>query len=366
MTGQTGTTSTPPQRVRAGSAEAVLAVVPYLLGFMPESSIVVIGTAPPDGTVKVTLRYDLPDPADTEEAERIALHAFAVLRSQRLTAALAVGYGPALLVTPLAGALKHTARKSGIELTDVLRVEDGRYWSCTCQKPDCCPPEGKPFASSGHPAAATMAADRAQVLSGRDAVAASIAPVSGEAAESMRQATRRAEQLHLTPALITARDPRARGAARKALADEGLAAVAGMIAVYRGGGQYTAGYQLAWPVVALTDTRVRDDACARMDQRYTGAHLRMWTDAVRHAPPGYVAAPASLLAFVAWQAGNGPLANVALDRALADDPGYVMADLLRKVVGAGAPPSMAAFIATPEEIAAYRRPASRRRLRPRR
>ena len=77
---------------------------------------------------------------------------------------------------------------------------------------------------------------------------------------------------------------------------------------------------LAWPVVALKDRRVRDDAWARMDRRYTAAHLRMWTDAVRHALPGYVAAPASLLALVAWQAGNGVLANVALDRALAGDP----------------------------------------------
>src|SRR5207302_10067916 len=136
-----------PQRVRAGSAEAVLALVPYLLGFAPESSLVVIGTAPPDGTVKVTLRYDLPDPADPEEAWRIAGHAFAVLRSQKLTTAIAIGYGPAQLVTPLAGALEHTAQKSGIELTDILRVEDGRYWSCTCQKPGCCPPEGKPFRS---------------------------------------------------------------------------------------------------------------------------------------------------------------------------------------------------------------------------
>ena len=59
------------------------------------------------------------------------------------------------------------------------------------------------------------------------------------------------------------------------------------------------------------------------------AHLRLWSDLTRLARPGYVAAPASLLAFVAWQAGDGALANVALDRALADDPRYSMARLLR-------------------------------------
>jgi hypothetical protein len=75
-------------------------------------------------------------------------------------------------------------------------------------------------------------------------------------------------------------------------------------------------------------------------------------DLTRHAQPGYIAAPASLLAFVAWQAGNGALANLALDRAEADDPGYSMARLLRDTLTAGAPPSLAVLPMTPEEVAA--------------
>jgi hypothetical protein len=55
---------------------------------------------------------------------------------------------------------------------------------------------------------------------------------------------------------------------------------------------------------------------------------------------------------VAWQSGNGALANVALDRALADDPDYSMAHLLRQVISAGAPPSMARLPMTPAEVSA--------------
>ena len=40
------------------------------------------------------------------------------------------------------------------------------------------------------------------------------------------------------------------------------------------------------------------------------------------------------------------------DRALADVPGYSMATLLRQVISAGAPPSMARLPLTPEEVAA--------------
>ena len=104
--------------------------------------------------------------------------------------------------------------------------------------------------------------------------------------------------------------------------------------------------------MALTSLWVRDDAWARMDPGHARAHQRLWADLTRHAQPGYVAAPASLLAFTAWQNGNGALANLALDRALADTPGYSMAQLLRDAIDAGAPPSVAVLPMTPEEVAA--------------
>jgi hypothetical protein len=68
------------------------------------------------------------------------------------------------------------------------------------------------------------------------------------------------------------------------------------------------------------------------DRAKSAIDLRVWTDLTRLArpryvdQPGYVAGVASMLALVAWQSGNGALANVALDRALADDPAYYLAD----------------------------------------
>jgi len=55
---------------------------------------------------------------------------------------------------------------------------------------------------------------------------------------------------------------------------------------------------------------------------------------------------------VAWQSGNGALANVALDRALEEDANYSMAVLLRQVIDSGAPPSLARLPMTPEDVAA--------------
>jgi Domain of unknown function (DUF4192) len=350
MTVPADSPTTPSARLRASTPSALLAVIPHLLGFQPESSLVIIGIEQPGGKVKITLRYDLPDPADASQAEDVGEHAAAVLQSQRIPAAVAVGYGPDRLVRPVASAFAEAALDAGIELRESLRADEGRYWSCTCRDETCCPAEGTPTGTNGHPLPDTPADSGEPVLTSRAALAQSLAPLGGLAAESMREAATRAEQ-HVTKIVTKLGGSSRPGAAKRAIAAEGLAAVSEMIALYRGGGTFSTDYQLAWLTVVLKDLRVRDDAWSRMDPEHAPAHLRLWTDVVRRAQPGHGAPAASLLAFTAWQSGNGALANVALDRALADDPGYSMAQLLRQVITAGAPPSMARLPMTPEEVA---------------
>jgi hypothetical protein len=181
------------------------------------------------------------------------------------------------------------------------------------------------------------------VLAGRDALAATIAPLAGPVAEAMAQATRRAERAGTR--LAVTGGPRA-------LDGPGLAAVRTMVQAYRDGRTISSPVRHAWLALVLTSVRVRDDAWARMDPDHRDAHRRLWTDVVRRARPGYVAAPASLLAFTAWQAGDGTLANIALERALDDIPDYSMALLLHDALDAGAPPSMATPPMTPDEVAA--------------
>jgi hypothetical protein len=342
----------PDLAVRVGSPAALLTLVPHLLGFVPEASLVVIGVAPPRNRVRVTLRYDLPEPPEPDLVADVAAHAVGVLRTQRLTAAVAVAYGPETLVTPAADELQDAARQAEIDVREFLRVQDGRYWSYACGNEACCPAAGVPFEPDPQAAqAASLIGARTPVLASRAAVAARVAPLGGNAAESMRQATRRAEQ-HSAQLLAKVRKSGRLGAVRHMIAAEGLAAVGAMITRYRDGGRFTTDDEVARLTVALRDLRVRDDAWARMDPAHGEAHLRLWTDVVRRAQPGHVAAPAALLAFVAWQSGDGALANVALDRALADDPRYSMATLLRQVITAGAPPSLARLPMTPEEVAA--------------
>jgi len=340
----------PRARVRVGSPTSLLAVIPGLLGFDPGNSIVVIGTEPRTAQVRVTLRYDVPDPRHPKVAVALAKHAVSLLTAQGVTSVAAVGYGPDAAVAPVAAALRERAATAGIAVTELLRADNGRYWSFVCTDPGCCPPEGTPFDIAGHPAAHALRAAGGQVLADRAALAATIAPAGGRLGATLGRATRecRAQVAQCAARLEQAGTP---VSVPKLTAALGQVAVREAIARYRAGDEVPAEHA-AWLTVALAEVRVRDDAWARMEPRHQSAHLRLWTDLTRLARPGYVAAPASLLAFCAWQAGDGALANVALDRALADNPGYSMAELLREALDSGAPPSMARLPMTPEEVAA--------------
>jgi len=313
-------TTEPRVRVRVTTSAELLAAVPHLLGFTPEDSMVVIGTTPPQARVKLAMRYDLPDPDDAAD---IAAHAAAIFSEQGIITIVAVGYGPAHLVTPVADAL----RAAGLPLRDILRVEGGRYWSYMCTDESCCPGEGTLYVNQPASALPAPLADRA-------ALAATAAPVEGEEADAIRRAF----------ATFT-EDPPSPGG--------GVDAIVDAIEGYRTGHWITKPSLVAYLLFQLQQLRVRDMAWAYMDPAFNAQHVKLWTDLTRYAVPGLpAAAPASLLAFVAWQSGDGALANVALDRALADDPRYSMAQLLRQVITAGAPPSLARLPMSPEEVAA--------------
>jgi hypothetical protein len=348
-TGSSASPATRP-RVRIGSPADVLAVVPHLLGFHPANSLVVIGAGRPRDRIELAFRYDLPDPPDSDKAADIAAHALAVLSLRRLTTVIGIGYGPGRLVTPVADVLAAGLRQAGLRPRELMRVEDNRYWSYICHNPACCPAEGVPFDVGTHPAAAAMIVAGMAALPDRDALARTLAPVSGPAADSMDRATRRAQRRAVD--LVAQAAGPSPGDRTRLLVDEGRRAVIEAIQTYRSGGRVSEDDPVAWLSVVLAQLPVRDDAWARIDPEHQEAHLRLWSDVVRRACSRYVPAPASLLAFTAWQAGDGALANIALDRALASDPAYSMALLLRDIMAAGVPPSAARMPMTPDQVAA--------------
>jgi hypothetical protein len=146
-----------------------------------------------------------------------------------MTTMVAVGYGPEALVD-LVAARCGTRARSRHRAAGIPPGRGRRYWSYVCvtrnaARPRACPSIRDPFRQA-------LAGAAIPVLPDRAAVAARVAPLGGIAAESMRQATRRAER-HVTQLLAKARKSGRLGAARHLIASEGLAAVGAMITTYR-------------------------------------------------------------------------------------------------------------------------------------
>ncbi|MEV4481821.1 DUF4192 domain-containing protein [Micromonospora coxensis] len=311
-----------PARMRLASISDVLAVVPYLLGFHPADSLVIVGLT--GARVTVAGRSDLPHDSDLDQwvAASVSQH-LALLRNVDADAAFLIGYGPAPAVTPVVDRVAPRLRDAAVTIVDTVRVTDGRYHSYHCQDPHCCPADGVPFDAHYSPTAVHAVVAGQTALPDRAALVASLAPTGGTA---MAAATRRAHHRRITTA----------AAGRAALLDAGRTCVGEVFARYAAGA-VAGDEEVAWLTVLLTHTSVRDIAWRATDDEPW--HIALWADVTRRADPTVAAAPATLLAFTAWRQGQGALAAVALDRALTADPDYRLALIIDSALRHAVPPT---------------------------
>ncbi|MEV0610973.1 DUF4192 domain-containing protein [Polymorphospora rubra] len=342
-------TSEHPPVLKATSPVDLLALVPYLLGYHPSDSIVIVGLH--DQRVRFAARTSLPEDPDTPDS--VAHDVAAVMARQSVQETLIVGYGPQDRVVAATNAITVALHGVNLPVRDTLRVTDGRYFVDWCREP-CCPAEGIAFdpASSAMAAHATYAGVVA--LPDRESLQATVAPVDGPARTAMRDATDRAAQrmaalLHAPPgaddepAPVT---PPANGTPDMGdvVLRSGRTAVADAVDRYRHGGHLTDD-EAAWLAVLLTHTPVRDHAALHTDGQEDD--MRLWLDLTRRAQPELVAGPATLLGYVAYRRGDGAVAAIALERALHAQPGYRLAVLLSEALAAGIPPSALDDLPTP-------------------
>jgi Domain of unknown function (DUF4192) len=305
----------------------VLAAVPYVLGFTPTDSLIVMGIRAKNLVFQA--RADLPPPPD---AGVLATQLGEVLARQRVTGVVLVGYGPAETVEPTVEAVRDEAERRGITALEVLRATGGRYWSYLCHDPRCCAPEGTPYevASSAVAASATVAG--LSPAGSRAELVARYAPVTGPAALAMRAATARAD-VRLAELLD---GPTAGLSSSDLVGEAGREAVDKTILRAHLGAELTDD-EVAWLALLLVNPAVRDYAWSRIGLDVAG-QIELWSHIVRRVDPELAAAPATLLAYAAWRHGDGTVASIALDRARDADPNYAMAHLLADMIGRGIPP----------------------------
>jgi Domain of unknown function (DUF4192) len=141
--------------IRVSSPTDLIAFVPYLLGFTPAESVVLVGLA--DRRIAVTVRTDV-------AAGELAFAAALKVAWKECDDVLLVVYTehqlPQWFQSPLA-------------CRDALVITGGRWRSLLCANPRCCPPEGTPLPDVV-PAvvAATIATGSAPMPTREDVIAA--------------------------------------------------------------------------------------------------------------------------------------------------------------------------------------------------
>lgn len=311
----------------------IAALVPHLLGFQPGESLVALSLRGERHRLGLVLRADLGDPAAVaaqvvhamtrDGAEAVALLVHTEEEPQGLT-----GEG----VLPRAELAEHVAQaleREGTQVLEVLLVHRGRWWSYRCSR-SCCPPEGTPVDTAS---AAVRDTEAYHVLEGR--------AVLGSRAELERSI---APALPLGPAVARAQQDAAMAALAAAATADRFGTRARELDRWRRA-------RAAW------EERPGPVAPPEAAALAVGLHLVPVRDAVTSwgadAPGGLqgllgqlcqaVVPPddAPLCTVTAWLAyahGNGALALVALQRALATDPGYSMARLLLQAIDGVLPP----------------------------
>jgi hypothetical protein len=298
-------------RLRVSGPAELLAAVPYLVGFHPSESLVLVGIEA--SRVVVTARLDLRDVTDIRGFVDDTL---VTLRNGGGSLVLAAIYDDSATPSPqLLDELVLAASLADCELIDVLYVASGRWWSLTCEDNDCCPPEGRPLEASRVAAEATFAGLSA--LPDRTALRATLLPDPARDAllPRLRNATRVDDADVLAHEIAAAHD---------GLRDAQLEALLSEEEVIRFG-------------VALRDIEIRDRAWVYVDAQPHRSEL-LWRELARRLPPPYDVAPLFLLGWSAFRSGNGALANLACEHCLISDPDYGAAKLLLNALSRGVDP----------------------------
>lgn len=319
-----------PVVARIRTLSDVVAVVPQLLGFVPDSSLVAIFTV--HGRTAVTARIDVD--ADADSTAAAILRAGLGVGADRV---LLIGYGEPEQVRECVRAAVEAAA-GWLAVDEVLLVSAGRWRHL--DRCGCCPTEGTPVTETSAPALEMRVYSGREPAASRAALAARLDPTERAqrvAAVQLPEQTNR-DMLTALGRLLSGSEPvaslpddvlasAARGLCDLAVRDVTLSLMcAGTVPM----AEFGALGELARETLRLPWTgrgEASQTACDRLAQACP-------------AMPGDTAWPLAVLAVFSWWNGDGALAGIACERSLAIDPACPLARLADRLLESATPPPM--------------------------
>jgi hypothetical protein len=316
----------------ARSTEDVLALVPVLIGFEPEESVVMLTFG---GRETFHARTDLPPVAGV--AECVGSLLAPVLRHGVRAVVFVLFSEQERIVRRVAHALQQRFEAAGVRVLDLIHAREGRWFA-----PLGCPgvpADGVPYDVTHHPYRLQAVVEGRVVAGSREELAQRLRgdPEAVRAVEEALGVLWDELPVDVQLTLETTSSPeeastlleqvRPGGPALRILLDGYLAA-----------GTVPDDEETARILLAVHNAEIRDHAWVGMRRTEAVHHVRLWTDLVRRAPEGLVAGAAGVLAFAAWMHGDGALAWCAVDRCLQDDPDHSLGRLIAEALERAVPP----------------------------
>ncbi|MER7562476.1 DUF4192 domain-containing protein [Streptomyces sp. NPDC097941] len=337
--------------------------LPYLLGYRPEDSIVLVALHDRGGRGRFGGRARLGIPANKDDWPAVARQLAHGLitgserrgaRPEQMVAYLCQEPGAGETgrqiterLAPLAGLLRTECGRLDVPVIEALCISDGRYWSYCCPSQECCPAEGLPMGLPGTSvlaAAATYAG--LQVRGTLRELRARLQPWETAAALEQEAALDTAG-MALVPKMLDQ-------AGRTDVAEETLrlarrtmtrfaeaVPVSGPLQADLRDDELLGHEDAAQLILGLQDRTTRDRAAEWMEAEEAGPALRLWRALARRCVGPYgehAAAPLTLAGWVAWSEGDEIEAREALAMALGADPSYLFARLLHQACNEGLDP----------------------------
>jgi hypothetical protein len=305
------------------SPHDLLAAIPFLIGYHPVDSLVLVSIK--EESVGMAMRLDYPVEQSDDHFDLCARH----ISADEADGALIVAYQP-LDRTDGESVLAQTTAalsRAGIAIYESILIAEGSFRSVLCHDVTCCPEGGRPVPPLD---SSRIAAE--SVIAGHPMPFATFADLGA----SVRSNLLSNDEQWLLRVAKSAVDPGASD-----LNDQqrdGATAVIDLANDFIAHGISTDQDLIAHVLGRLSDIQVRDFALGSHDEASALAYRTMWMHLLRSAPTGFIAPVACLAAALAYESGDGALARAALDRAFADEPSYSLALLLKRVFSAGWPP----------------------------
>ncbi|MEV7084340.1 DUF4192 domain-containing protein [Streptomyces sp. NPDC093085] len=355
------TGSTDEQRITLRSPGELADALPYLLGFHPDDSIVMVALHGERGRFGGRLRLGIPSsprewPAIAGQLAASLIESSERRRSRPDGALVFLCQDPAPGETgrrtmerlrPLAQRLRTACGALDVPVYEVLCVSAGRYWSYCCPDPRCCPPEGTALAAPGTSVMAAAAAYAGiQVRGSLREMEAGLAPWTEPAPVAAQERALDEAGASLVPRILIGNAGKEVGAETLTLARTLIDRLAGAASGDPAGRDteddlLIGDQEAAAVILGLQDRKTRDRAAEWMEGPEAAPALRLWRALSRRCVGPYAehaTAPLTLAGWVAWSTGDEPAARVALGLALRLDPRYTFAQLLHQACNEGLDP----------------------------